>query len=228
MSWSSGKDSCLACYKAIKMGYIVKYLFNTISKDSQRVAFHGTTRYLLKKQAEAVSIPLYQIETTPDGYTQEFKNAVRKLIKKEGISGVVFGDIFLEEHKKWIDDVCSDLGIKPILPLWNKRTEEVINEFINLGFEAIVVGVWTKNIKNGSEWLGRKIDREFIDYVKSYEGIDLCGENGEFHTLVINGPLFKKRINILETEKIYKEREYKGEIYGNWFLEIKSFRLEKR
>jgi uncharacterized protein (TIGR00290 family) len=225
-SWSSGKDSCLACYKAIKMGYTVKCLFNTISNDSKRVRFHGVNKDLLKKQAEAVSIPLYQIETTPDGYIQEFKDAVRKLMERDGIWGMVFGDIFLEEHKKWIDDVCNDLGIKAIMPLWNKESEEVINEFINLGFEAIVVGVWTKNIKNGNDWLGRKIEKEFIDYVKSYESIDLCGENGEYHTFVTNGPLFKKRINILKTEKVYIEREYKGEIYGNWFLDIKEFRLD--
>lgn len=225
-SWSSGKDSCLACYKAIKMGYTVKYLFNTISNDSKRVRFHGVNKDLLKKQAEAVSIPLYQIETTPDGYTQEFKDAVRKLMERDGILGMVFGDISLEEHKKWIDDVCNDLGIKAIMPLWNKESEEVINEFINLGFEAIVVGVWTKNIKNGYDWLGRKIEKEFIDYVKSYENVDLCGENGEYHTFVTNGPLFKKRINILKTEKVYIEREYKKEIYGNWFLDIRKFRLD--
>lgn len=102
----------------------------------------------------------------------------------------------------------------------------VINEFINCGFEAIVVGVWTKNIKNGYDWPGRKIDKNFIDYVKNYKGIDLCGENGEYHTFVTGGPLFKKRINIVKAEKVYREREYKGETYGNWFLEIKKLRLK--
>ncbi len=227
-SWSGGKDSCLACYNAIKKGYDVKYIFNTISKEFKRVNFHGTSKDLLEKQTEAVSIPLCQIETTPDNYTPEFKDAVSKLMEKEDIEGMVFGDIYLEEHKKWIDDVCDDLDIKAIMPLWNKKSEDVINEFINYDFEAIVVGVWTKNIKNGDEWVGRKIDKKFIDYVKGYNGIDICGENGEYHSFVIDGPLFKKKIDILATKKVYKEGEYDGITYGNWFLDITKFGLKDK
>ena len=224
-SWSGGKDSCLACYKAINAGFEVRYLFNTISREFERVNFHGLSKDLLRSPAEAVLIPLYQIKTTPDGYTGEFKEAVDELIEKDGISGMVFGDIYLEEHKQWINEVCADLGIEPIMPLWGRKSEEVIGEFIDCGFKAVVVGVWTKNINNGEEWVGRRVDQEFVDYVKNYGNIDLCGENGEYHTLVTDGPLFKKRIEIFEPKKVYREQEYDGKVYGNWFLDIKRFRV---
>jgi len=240
-SWSSGKDSCLACHKAINMGYEVKYLFNTISNESKRINFHGINKELLKTQSEAVEIPLFQIETTPNGYTEEFKNGVNELIEKEGISAMIFGDIYLQWHKDWIDEVCNELGICAVMPLWNRNSKEIILEFINCGFEAVVVGVSANYVKDGNKLIGKRINNEFINYIENYNknnnknnnknkvngnsNFDICGENGEYHTFVTNGPLFKKKINILETEKIYRESEYDGKVYGNWFLDIKKFEL---
>lgn len=258
-SWSSGKDSCLACYKALQEGHEVKYLFTTISNESKLINFHGTNIKLLDAQSEAAEIPIFRVETTPDGYTQEFKDGVRKLIERDGISGMVFGDIYLQWHKDWIDEVCNDLGIKAIMPLWNRDTDKLIREFIDSGFEAVVVGVSGKHVKDGDKLVGRFINHDFIDYIRanvnniskfrlrggdpkkpidyeeikshgSYENcdFDICGENGEYHTFVFDGPLFKKRINILKSEKTYREREYNGKIYGNWFLDILEYTINNK
>lgn len=258
-SWSSGKDSCLACYKAMREGYEVKYLFSTISNDSKRINFHGTNTKLLNAQSEAMEKPIFLLETTSENYTQEFKNGVRKLIEKDEISGMVFGDIYLQWHKDWITEVCDELGIKAIMPLWNMDTKKVIREFIDSGFEAVIVGVSERHVKDGYRLVGRFINNEFIDYFHanidnlsmfrlrggdpkkpidyeeikshgSYENcdFDICGENGEYHTFVFDGPIFKKRINIIKSKKVYREREYNGKIYGNWFLDILEYKLENK
>ncbi len=236
-SWSSGKDSCLACYKAMNKGYEIKYLFNTISNESKRVNFHGINRELLKAQSEAVGIPLFQIETGGDDYTEKFKEGVGKLIKDEGIEAMIFGDIYLQWHKDWIDGVCSELGIDAIMPHWNRNSEKIIREFIDAGFESVVVGVSASHVKCGDKLIGKLINNEFIDYIKNNideiknpeaeSEFDLCGENGEYHTYVTNGPIFKNKINILESTKVYREKEYDGKIYGNWFLDIKEFEFAK-
>jgi len=141
-SWSGGKDSCLAYYKALQQGYNVKYLLNFISRESKRGCFHGIESKLLKLQAELIGIPLTQKEVTADmkKYEEEFKEAVAGL-KAEGAQSMVFGDIYLDEHKDWIDRVCRDLEIKPIEPLWGLSPDKIVEEFINSGFKAIVVAV---------------------------------------------------------------------------------------
>jgi len=219
-SWSSGKDSCLACYKAINEGYKVSHLVNFISKEYGRVSFHGIEANLVQLQAEAIEIPLLQKETTKDRYEQEFKETVKSLIPN-GVEGMVFGDIYLQEHKDWVERVCGDLGIKPIMPLWGKDTERIMLEFIDTGFKAIVVSA--KSDLFDDEWIGGKVDRGFLRYLQD-KNIDACGENGEFHTLVVDGPLFRKKIVITESKPILREGFWK-----HWFLDIKKYELiEKR
>jgi len=137
VSWSTGKDSCLACYKAIKMGYNVSYLPNTISSQYKRVRFHGVKDTLVQKQAHAIGIPLLQIETSADSYEQEFKEAVRSVLS-EGIEGMVFGDIFLH-MREFADKICQELNIQAIEPLCGLNPEEILPDFINSGFEAVIV-----------------------------------------------------------------------------------------
>ncbi|MBA7712854.1 hypothetical protein ES703_121844 [subsurface metagenome] len=124
-SWSGGKDSCFACYKAIREGYNVSHLLNFISKEYKRVSFHGTEAKLIQLQAEAMGIPLLQKETTWNGYEQEFKDAVKSLIPN-GVKGIVFGDIYLQEHKDWVERVCRELGIEAIESLWGQDPERVL------------------------------------------------------------------------------------------------------
>jgi diphthine-ammonia ligase len=212
-SWSGGKDSCFACYLALGEGYEISHLVNFVSQEFHRVSFHGTEARLIQLQSQAIGIPLLQKETTWNGYEQEFKKAVRSLLPN-GIKGMVFGDIFLDEHKDWVERVCGDLEIEAIEPLWNKKTEKVLTDFIDAGFEAIIVSAKAELIDE--DWIGQRVDRNFLEYLKA-KNIDLCGENGEYHTLVVNGPLFKRRIEIIEARTINRD--------NHWLLDTPKYRL---
>ncbi len=200
-SWSGGKDSCFACYQAIGKGYNISHLVNFISKEYQRVSFHGTEAKLIQLQAEAIGIPLLQKETTGNRYEQEFKEAVKSLIP-DGVTGMVFGDIYLPEQKDWVERVCRELGIEAIEPLWGQNPERILLEFINAGFEATIVSA--KSDLFDDKWIGRKVDREFLNHLKD-NNIDPCGENGEYHTFVTDGPLFQKRIKITRGRPITRD-----------------------
>ncbi len=214
-SWSGGKDSCFACYKAMQSGYNISCLLNFISKEYKRVSFHGTEAKLIQLQAEALGLPLLQKEVTPNGYEQEFKEAVRSLIP-DGARGMIFGDIYLQEHKDWVERVCRELGIEAIEPLWGQEPESVLLDFINEGFKAIIVSA--KSELFGEEWIGQKVGRKFFKYLKE-NNINICGENGEYHTLVVHGPMFKKKIRITGTRSIRRN--------GYWFLDTLEYFLEK-
>jgi diphthine-ammonia ligase len=212
-SWSGGKDGCFACYLALAQGYRVSHLVNCVAKEYQRVNFHGTETRLVQMQGEAVGIPVFQPETTFGNYTEDFKDAIRALLPGS-IKGMVFGDIYNDQHLAWVEGVCAELGIEAVEPLWGKSTDDVINQFLDAGFEAIIVAADAKLI--GEEWLGRQVDREFIDYLKS-RAIDPCGESGEYHTVVVNGPLFKRQIEITESRTIQRN--------GYWFLDTINYGL---
>jgi uncharacterized protein (TIGR00290 family) len=216
-SWSGGKDSCLACYKALKEGHQVKYLINFISRESKRGCFHGLDGKLLEFQAGLIGIPLVQEEVSPDmkKYEEEFKAAVKKFINK-GINAMVFGDIYLLEHQSWVERVCNDLNITALEPLWNIPPEKILEEFIGLGFKSIIVSC--KADIMGKEFLGRYINQALVEELKKKD-ICPCGERGEFHTLVVDGPIFKKRIEITEVHPVIKESFWK-----HWFLDIRKYR----
>lgn len=194
ISWSGGKETTLALYRVMQNPDIeVAYFLNMISEDGKHSRSHGVSSDLLKLQAEAIGIPIIQRRTTWKSYERVFKKAVSDF-KKEGIRAGVFGDIDLQEHRDWVERVCKDIGIKPILPLWKKKREELLKEFIQAGFKAIVVSVRADIL--GKEWLGQHINEAFVNDLKKKKDIDLCGENGEYHTFVFDGPTFKRRINI--------------------------------
>jgi len=227
-SWSGGKDSCLATWKAIQGGFKVSHLVNFISAEFKRVSFHGIEAKLIQMQSEAIGIPLLQKETGPDDYEPAFKNAVKSVMPVEPVKGMIFGDIYLQEHKQWVERVCNELGITAIEPLWGMRPEDILEEFIRNGFEAIVVSARAPSTNNkqlttnygiDKEWIGHKVDHDFIRYLKTKPYIDLCGESGEYHTLVINGPLFHKSIEIKRKEVIERDTPY-----GKWyFLDISKY-----
>ncbi len=215
VSWSGGKDCCQACYRAIVSGIKVRYLLNMVTEDGRWSRSHGLSAELLRVQAEAMGIPLVQKQTTHTTYETEFKNALLAF-KREGITAGVFGDIDFNEHLQWIDRVCSAAGITPHLPLWGQDQEEILKDFIHLGFESVIVA--TKADLLGEEWLGRRIHPDFLAdlrHLRNTKDITPCGEAGEYHTYVIDGPLFSKRIEILETSKELKD--------GHWFLRIAKY-----
>jgi uncharacterized protein (TIGR00290 family) len=215
-SWSGGKDSCLACYKAMSAGYKVTWLLNFISRDSKRGCFHGLQGKLLSLQASLIGIPLTQEEVSADmqKYEGEFKAVVRKL-QSQGAKAMVFGDIYLLEHASWVERVCNDLEIRAVEPLWNISTEEIIEEFLTAGFKAIIVSC--KADCMGKEFIGRVIDRGLIKELQQ-RGVCPCGEKGEYHTLVVDGPIFKRPLEIIEATAILKEGFWK-----HWFLDIKRY-----
>jgi uncharacterized protein (TIGR00290 family) len=212
-SWSGGKDSCFACYLALAQGYKISHLVNFISQEFKRVSFHGTEKRLVQLQGEAIGIPVFQKETTFGNYTEDFKNAIRALLPK-GVKGMVFGDIYNDEHLAWVEGVCGELGIEAVEPLWGKSTDDVINQFLDAGFEAVIVAAKASLIDQ--VWLGRQVDRNFMEYLKA-KNIDPCGESGEYHTLVVNGPLFKRRIEVTESQIINRD--------NYWFLDTIKYRL---
>lgn len=212
VSWSGGKESSLACYRVGKEKDIkVTCCLNMISEDGKRSRSHGISSALLKRQAEAMEISIVQTRTTWETYEENFKKAALGF-KKEGIITGVFGDIDLQEHRDWVERVCKDIGIKPVLPLWKKERETLLDEFIRAGFKAIVVAVQAKFLDG--EWLGHRINKEFIDELKAIgNGVDLCGEKGEYHTFVYDGPIFKKPVEFVTGKKILRN--------NHWFLELK-------
>jgi len=219
-SWSGGKDSCFACYQATGNGRQVRYLLNMITEDGQRSWTHGLSSELLQMQAQAMGIPLMQKRTTMADYEVDFKKMLLTL-KQKGISGGVFGDIDIEEHRQWVERVCHEVAVTPCLPLWGQSQDAILKGFIASGFEAIVVAA--KADLFGEEWLGRRLDRDFLEQLEKLretKDITPCGEAGEYHTLVIDGPLFGKRIEILEADKVLREE--------HWFLDIRKcdLRLE--
>lgn len=207
-SWSGGKDSCLACYRAINNGFNVSSLLHFDRQNS----LHGVKGDFVRIQARLSGLRMVQKKVSGD-FESVFKETVGGL---NGVKGIVFGDIYLEEHRRWIERVCNDLRVEPIFPLWGMDSEEIVNEFINEGFEAIVVSGRKELI--GMEWIGKKLDKEFMRHLKA-EGLDICGENGEYHTFVISGPLFRGRIDIYS--RVVTERD------DHWFLNIEDIRVTK-
>ncbi len=212
--WSGGKDSCFACYKALSLGYKISALFNFTDAEGKNSLSHGLPAKLIVKQVGLTGIPLVQKAMPKEIYREKFKDLISEWKKKAGIQGVVFGDIYLKEHKDWIDQVCKELEVEAILPLWGRDTRGLILEIISSGFKSIVVTV--KDDLLGKAWLGRDIDNKFVEELKP--DIDPCGEKGEFHTLVVDGPIFSKPIKIVEAEAVIR-----GDLEKQWFLEIKKF-----
>lgn len=181
---------------------------------------HALKLELLEAQSQALGIPLVTREVTWETYEQGFKELVNEL-KPRGIEGCVFGDVWVAEHREWTERVCRELGIKALSPLFSSNPETLFREIINLGFEAMVIVVKKEFL--GDEWLGRKLDQEFLNELLEINEelkVDVLGEMGEYHTFVYDGPIFEKRIRILKTQKVARN--------GYTYLDITNFKLTKK
>jgi len=217
-SWSGGKDGCLALYRAKAKGLNIRYLFNMVSEDGQRSRSHGICAAVLKKQAEALGISIIQQPTTDDAYESVFIEKLKDL-KRQGIEVGVFGDIDFQPHREWIEKVCKAANIIPKLPLWQENQTKLLEEFIAAGFKSVVITVKADLL--GKEFLGRTLDEKLIAVIAALDkGITPCGEAGEYHTLVIDGPIFKKRLDLTKTEIVSR-----GEYH---FLEILDVKLKSK
>ncbi len=204
-SWSGGKESALAVYKATLEGYEVCYLLNFVSEDGWRSRSHGVLAEVLNLQAKAIGIPIIQVRTSWEDYEKNFRKIVLKL-KKKGIEGGIFGDVDVEQHREWIGRVCAELQIKPILPLWGIPAERLLTQFSEAGFKAKVVAT-----KLDESLLGQNVHEAFLIEIQKFN-CHPCGEFGEYHTFVTDGPIFKSKLKVTEGKKEKRDNV--------WFLEI--------
>jgi uncharacterized protein (TIGR00290 family) len=206
-SWSGGKECALATYKAISQDHEVRYLLNFVTEDGQRSRSHGIKASVVALQAEAIGIPLIQVKTSWENYEENFKKAVGEL-RNKGIEGGVFGDIDIEEHRDWVERVCSKVGIKALSPLWRIKPEELIEELFKLKFKATIVAT-----RLDENFLGKVLDKALVRQISKL-GSHPCGENGEYHTFVTDGPIFKQALKITRGES--------KKIDDVWFWDISA------
>lgn len=209
VSWSGGKDSALAAYRAQQQGHRLAYLLNCAAEDGSRVRSHGFPAGVVALQARAMGVPLLQVYTTWEDYEANFKDALRTL-RASGVEGGVFGDMDLEEHREWVERVCGEVGLRPLLPLWKSDPWALLEEFWRAGFRALVVAT-----RLDPAFLGRLLDRELVAEMEA-RGAHPCGERGEYHTLVTDGPLFRcpLRVEIPPDAPAFHEHD------GVWFLNL--------
>jgi uncharacterized protein (TIGR00290 family) len=202
-NWSGGKDSSLALYHCLQNPELdIKYLVTTINDAVDRISMHGVRVELLMRQAESIGIPLYQIRLPEMPGMEAYDTIMIKhmeYFRKKGITHSVFGDIFLEDLKKYRDERLAEAGMIGIYPLWKRDTHELINEFLNLGF-GTVIACTQERLENIA---GQKISIELINSLPA--DVDVCGENGEFHTFAFKGPIFKNEIKYKTGERVFKE-----------------------
>lgn len=212
VSWSGGKDCMLALNRIIQEDkHQVHSLVNMCSPDGKHSGSHGIKSELIKEQANCLGINIIQQTVTSEGYEANFKAVISNL-KTEGVRAGVFGDIYLQPHRDWIDRVCAEMDITPIYPLWLNNTNDLLEEFIHKGFKTLVVSVNSDLLSK--DWLGREFDNRFMEEIKQLPNIDACAENGEYHSFVFDGPIFKKALNLLPGETRFENK--------HWLLNIKA------
>lgn len=207
-NWSGGKDSSLALYHALNNGkYSIQKLLTNVNNLHRRISMHGVREELLEQQATSIGIPLQKM-VLPDQpsmieYEEQMLQTLIRL-QHENFTHCLFGDIFLEDLKIYRETQLAKVNMTAVFPLWKRDTAELMNEFIDLGFKTTVVCVKAELLDES--FAGRIIDKDFLKDLPS--GVDPCGENGEFHTFVFDGPMFKGPVSYKTGEKVF--REYKA------------------
>jgi uncharacterized protein (TIGR00290 family) len=204
MSWSGGKDSALSLYKAQQSGIPVRALVTTVNTKLNRVSMHGVRRELVQQQATALGLPLHTIELPDRPGMDVYENVVRqkhRQVKKDGFTHGVFGDIFLEDLKKYREDLLAKDGLQCLFPIWGMKSNEVVNRFLTEGFRAVVVCVSSAHLDKS--FCGRVMDESFFNDLPTT--VDPCGENGEYHSFVFDGPNFSAPVHFREGELVFRE-----------------------
>lgn len=206
-NWSGGKDSALSLYHCLKDKDIeIRYLLTTLSEKYKRISMHGVRQELLRLQAKNMGIEMKEIYLPESTSLKTYDGIMKKAFdgfKQEGIEYSIFGDIFLEDLKKYREDRLAEVRMMGLFPLWKKSSKDILEEFIDLGFKTVIVCVNDKYLEQS--FTGRVIDKNFLDDLP--ENVDPCGENGEFHTFVFDGPIFKKKIDYKLGKLVRKEYE---------------------
>lgn len=205
IAWSGGKDSCMALYEVQQSrSYQVAALLTTITRDYDRISMHGVRRVLLEHQAEALGLPLDQVYISKGATNEEYEAQVKEALAAyhaEGVNTVVFGDLFLEDIKKYREQFLAPLGLRGLFPIWKRDTTTLIRTFIDAGFKAVVTCVDPKALD--PSFAGKVIDDEFLRRLPPQ--VDPCGENGEFHTFVFAGPNFREQVKFSIGEVVVRD-----------------------
>jgi len=205
MSWSGGKDSCIALHD-IQRGqdYCVAALLTTITRDYDRISMHGVRRLLLERQAHSLGLPLHQVLISKDATNEEYESRMAEAFaeyRDQGIDSIIFGDLFLEDIRAYREQFLARHKMRGLFPVWQRDTSDFIREFLELGFKAVVTCVDSKVLDQS--FAGRVIDEAFLSSLPV--DVDPCGENGEFHSFVFDGPIFAEAVKFSVGETVLRE-----------------------
>lgn len=205
MSWSSGKDSAWALHKLQQNPEIdLVGLFCTVNKEFDRVAMHGVRVELLQKQAKSIGLPLEIIEIPHPCSNAEYEKIMGQFVeraKNDNIEYFAFGDLFLEDVRNYREQMLKGSGISPIFPVWGIPTDKLSREMIGGGLRTVITCIDPK--QTPKEFVGKEFDKSFLDSLP--ETIDPCGENGEFHSFVFDGPMFREKIEIFVGDIVHRD-----------------------
>ena len=224
-NWSGGKDSSLCLHHVLNNEqFDIQHLLTTLNGKYKRVSMHGVSEELLDKQAQSIGLPLRKLHLPEFPTMEEYETIISKELadsKEKGINISIFGDIFLANLRQYREEQLQKKGFTAIFPLWKRDTKDIAKEFINLGFKAIVVS--TDNRYLGKSFAGRIYNKSFLNDLP--DNVDPCGENGEFHSFVFDGPIFKNPVLFEKGEIVYKEykshsKENPDEKFGFWYCDL--------
>lgn len=208
LSWSGGKDSALALHRLRKDRAVrVVGLLTTVTEKYERISMHGVRRELLEQQARSIGLPLHEVSIPPQGTGEIYDRRMAEVLtgqKNKGVTAVAFGDLFLEDVRAYRETRLAEIELAARFPLWGLETAKLAREFIGLGFRAIVTCCDTKQVDGG--FSGRSFDENLLNDLPP--SADPCAENGEFHSFVYDGPIFKEQIPIKVGQKILRDERF--------------------
>lgn len=205
VSWSSGKDSAMALHKIVESNECeILAILTTVSNTFRRVSMHGVREALLDQQADSIGISVEKVRIPYPCPNETYERKMAELLRKyksKGVSHVVFGDLFLEDIRRYREDKLAEIGISPIFPLWKDNTKELARAIIRVGFKAVVTCVDPRQLD--PRFAGRYFDEMFLNELP--DNVDPCGENGEFHTFVFDGPIFRNRVDVSLGDRVVRD-----------------------
>lgn len=207
-SWSGGKDSCFALMKEIENGSHPTVLLNMMNENGRVSRSHGLPLSILNQQAKALNLPLKTVPSTWADYENNYINALKGLKETYDLQTAVFGDIDIQSNREWEEKVCDAAAIEALIPLWQRDRRELVIEMINIDIKAIIVSC---NTHLGEDFLGKQIDFQLIDELEE-KGVDVCGENGEYHTAVIDCPIFSTPVKLPS----FSKKTYSDYCFIDW------------
>jgi uncharacterized protein (TIGR00290 family) len=220
-TWSGGKDSAMSLYVLRKFhNYEIAALLTSVTEDYDRISMHGVRRVLLEQQAQSLGLPLEMLYITRNSSNEEYEAKLKEKLlqyKSRGVSSVVFGDIFLEDLRKYRENNLAQVGMKGIFPIWKRGTTELAHSFIDLDFKAVITCVDSQSLER--KFVGRYFDNKFLSELPLK--VDPCGENGEFHSFVYDGPIFSERIRLRRGKVVLRDNRF-------YFCDLVPVRESKR